>query len=107
MVRPPCKDTVGTDVVLPVYAGRFSEDLTKWVYFRQRVTVDPFAVAVVDGVGADVIVGGGVCGGELGDFLRGRDCRMDLGGLEWGQFCQDFLLVEDGAMRTKADLVVF
>ena len=31
---------------------------------------------------------------------------MDLGGSEWGHFCQDILLVEDGVLRTQADLVV-
>ena len=74
-MRPPCENTVGTDAVLPVdaHAGRLSEDLSEFVYFRQVVTVDPFAAAVVDGVGADVIVGGGVCGGELGEFLREHD----------------------------------
>ncbi len=31
---------------------------------------------------------------------------MDLGGSEWGHFCQDILLVEGGVLQTQADLVV-
>ena len=103
---PPCDSTVGTDAMLPVDAGRFSDDLSEFVYFGQVVTVDPFSAAVVDGVGVNSVGEGGVCGGELGDFLRGRDCRMDLGGSEWGRFCQDFLLVAGGGLQTQADLVV-
>ena len=106
VVRPPCDNTAGTDAVLPVDAGRFSDDLSEFVYFGQVVTVDPFSAAVVDGVGVNSVGEGGVCGGELGDFLRGRDCRMDLGGSEWGRFCQDFLLVAGGGLQTQADLVV-
>ena len=69
VVCPPCDSTVGTDAMLPVDAGRFSDDLSEFVYFGQVVTVDPFSAAVVDGVGVNSVGEGGVCGGELGDFL--------------------------------------
>ncbi len=67
VVHPPCQNTVGTDAILPVNTGRVSDGFSEFVYFAQVVTVNPFPVVVVDGMGLN----------GLGDFLRGHDCWMD------------------------------
>ena len=103
-VRHPPGEDVGSAGVSLADSGVYSEDLSVFYYFGRAVTVDPFVSSVVDSVGDG---GDGGLGFEpcLRDFWRGGDCKMDMDGPEWAMFCQDFLLLGDGGLRSQSGLV--